>query len=670
MSGLGSIGRFVRGRKCDTQIEVNGSIFTAHKVVLQEHSSFFKKKIAQNGNQTNIVVDNVTVQGMEWCIDFMYTGNCPPKLSSLAFNLSDISGAVQTADVLQMEHLKATCLQLIQRNMTPQNCLEAVTIFRKYCKARVHEAQTYVKDNLGKVICQKDFIFVSEDDFFKYISGADPQVAWNAITLWVEHQPQRHRHLYKALDILLNSKLDLLPIMLQVNEYHLISQEPSCMERIVMEAECRESRWIHNMTADSSIKLLKLLTSVNLPNQRVAARLERAITEYLESHVDEAKDRYNDLSLEDFKTAISCIKFKTQVQWEYIVSWIKKGDSRTNHLLELIKVMDTNALTSKFISDHMRDIIKSSNDCLNYILDCLLKADSTKQSNSITSLAVFDSKTEVVTLIRTLANTYSEVKSPPAKGVSRIASIAGELFLHSGNSLYKLTIDGTWLKLSHIPDYSQSWTQLIAQKNQLLIISSKTTFQYTINTKVVKYHSGCSLGNGFSATCSDLCIFAVGGAQTHNHAKQCTLTNGWTDLPVMPIYASYPASTYFKNKLYVMGGSYAGSNSNSVACFDGTTWVSMSSMLRRRSQFSAMVYNSKILVVGGSSGLITPFEDVEEYDHNTKSWKQIGLINATKGVVSLGVCEVDKTSVPFKGHPEGTPPMLFIAGRMASRTTI
>jgi N-acetylneuraminic acid mutarotase len=117
-------------------------------------------------------------------------------------------------------------------------------------------------------------------------------------------------------------------------------------------------------------------------------------------------------------------------------------------------------------------------------------------------------------------------------------------------------------------------------------------------------------------------VIVMGGYDGANVLKTCEqyddVTNTWSAFPSFSTARRLFASAVVLGKIYIAGGSGASSGTqalSSVEVFNGTSWSSLpSSLSQARSSCEAVLYQNKLVVIGGLQALI------EVYDPITSTW--------------------------------------------------
>lgn len=104
-------------------------------------------------------------------------------------------------------------------------------------------------------------------------------------------------------------------------------------------------------------------------------------------------------------------------------------------------------------------------------------------------------------------------------------------------------------------------------------------------------------------------------------------------LPALPAARVGHVAGWISGKLYVAGGSVAGSISATGIVYDpaSNAWSSIASMSTARQYASAGVISGKLYVTGGSSGS-GPLNSLEAYDPSTNSWTTLAAPSTIDGV--------------------------------------
>ena len=131
-------------------------------------------------------------------------------------------------------------------------------------------------------------------------------------------------------------------------------------------------------------------------------------------------------------------------------------------------------------------------------------------------------------------------------------------------------------------------------------------------------------------------IYVVGGSNYRDQLRFDLQSNQATNLPQMKSHRHGLAAVIFNQEIYAIGGKGIGDNDckSDVEKFNGLTcsWTVVASLRVARYRPGACVINDQIVVVGGGSGKIEVYDNIED------EWNIIGECEELKDVFAIFPC--------------------------------
>uniref|UniRef100_H2Y9X1 BTB domain-containing protein n=1 Tax=Ciona savignyi TaxID=51511 RepID=H2Y9X1_CIOSA len=108
-----------QGKMCDVTLKVNGSKFTAHKIVLAAVIPYFTTMFTTDmaeANVNEIVINSIDDHALEHLINYAYTGK-------ITVNVETVQSVMIGANFLQLQVVKDFCANFMKSHLHPNNCL-------------------------------------------------------------------------------------------------------------------------------------------------------------------------------------------------------------------------------------------------------------------------------------------------------------------------------------------------------------------------------------------------------------------------------------------------------------------------------------------------------------------------------------------------------------------
>jgi kelch-like protein 12 len=220
------------GDLCNVEVHTKGGkVFQAHRLVLAACSPYFQAMfrtdlIERRSGIVHLELEDTDV--IEHLIDFCYTS----KIDITAENVQRI---LPTADLLQMNQVKAACCDYMSYHLDSSNCLGVWMFAEQHlCDKLALKASIYAREKFVDVVRRDEFLELPLDRL-QWLTkhpelniGCEDQVC-EAVLRWVGQEPKtRTCHL---VDLLQDIRLQLMHpdyVMSVLYQHPLVrSDEPS-----------------------------------------------------------------------------------------------------------------------------------------------------------------------------------------------------------------------------------------------------------------------------------------------------------------------------------------------------------------------------------------------------------------------------------------------------------
>ncbi|XP_078351999.1 kelch-like protein 40 [Oculina patagonica] len=247
---------------CDVKVVVKDKEFNAHKVVLAAASPFFLTLLASDMRESKeqlikIELEEATASVMEAVLQYVYTGDVSVTEES-AHNL------IATADYLFLPGLKTMACNLLNENVTIENCIFNYYFGDKYqCVELRDEARKMIYSDFSAVMKTEDFLSLDMKQVMKWVSSDDVTVnaeeeVFKGIVKWVSHNKSEREADFPSLlhqvrlvsishdfllnelvkeelvakntELCLNFVLEAMRVMVSANNGEGIQQQRKCLE--------------------------------------------------------------------------------------------------------------------------------------------------------------------------------------------------------------------------------------------------------------------------------------------------------------------------------------------------------------------------------------------------------------------------------------------------------
>ncbi|KAI3357286.1 hypothetical protein L3Q82_015732 [Scortum barcoo] len=216
---------------CDAVIRVDNAEFHAHKVVLCNHSPYFRALFTHWSTPDSRVFDipNVSPDIMKLIIEFAYTGNVPVTQE----NMQELFIA---ADQFNVKGIIEACSDLLEEQLSPQNCIGiwwfTDAYYNPYLKLK---ASLFMLKHFEEVATtSEEFLQLSQDELVKIIENDQlivkkEKMVFEAILRWITFAPEERRGHISLL--LSNVRLALMSpeyILENITDNELVRASEEC----------------------------------------------------------------------------------------------------------------------------------------------------------------------------------------------------------------------------------------------------------------------------------------------------------------------------------------------------------------------------------------------------------------------------------------------------------
>jgi hypothetical protein len=239
----------------------------------------------------------------------------------------------------------------------------------------------------------------------------------------------------------------------------------------------------------------------------------------------------------------------------------------------------------------------------------------------------------------------------------------------------------TWKKITSFPE-PFTHSQEVVVGNDIWFVGGYvgnhpgpgTTHVWIYDTVADSWMRGPDLpqarGAGAAALVGNTIYFTGGMNQSRTIDENTTyaldLNNqsaGWTQLANLPNGRNHVAAASLDGYLYVIGGQHGQEDGqeaqNEVDRYDPATnkWTQVASLPVNAGKShiteGTLVYDGRIIVVGGETGYNDPQRSIVDYDPATNTWNQLALLPAARSTVVAGIVD-GKLVVTTGNSPDPT----------------
>ncbi|XP_050060679.1 ring canal kelch homolog isoform X2 [Aphis gossypii] len=198
---------------CDIMLQTDdGIIVYGHKYILASATPYFKAMFSSfsESNKDRVNITKVDSTILKLLIDYIYTGE-------IMITHENVQFVLVAADLLQLDYVKQACVEFLQKQLDPSNCL-GIKVFADLhnCIELWSNCEAFIKNQFLEVVKCDEFLSLSSEEVIKLISCNDVNVpfeekVYECVIKWVKHE--------------LNQRIHLLPNLMEHVRLPLISKE-------------------------------------------------------------------------------------------------------------------------------------------------------------------------------------------------------------------------------------------------------------------------------------------------------------------------------------------------------------------------------------------------------------------------------------------------------------
>ncbi|XP_068730025.1 kelch-like protein 3 [Montipora capricornis] len=173
----------------DITVSVKDKVFKAHRLVLGAASPFFLSLLVSDMREgkeqfIRIELEEATGSVMEEVFKYIYTGN-------VAVTKENAHDLVAVADYLLLPGLKTLACDVLEENITTENCIVNYYFADKYqCLKLMGESRGFINSNFSSVMKTDDFLNLDIAQVMKWVSSDDVTVTseeeiFKGVVKWV-----------------------------------------------------------------------------------------------------------------------------------------------------------------------------------------------------------------------------------------------------------------------------------------------------------------------------------------------------------------------------------------------------------------------------------------------------------------------------------------------------
>ncbi|XP_077973723.1 kelch-like protein 40 [Styela clava] len=629
------------GRMFDYSIEVEDKTFPVHRIVLVACSGHFEEMFL---NETKEIaktkkLEGVSAQSVEQCINFMYSG----KINLTKENAEEI---LQAARLLKLERVIQGAFDVMQSNISTENCLAVVTLGQQLREKKMtKQAAQYVKNNFDKLSSSPDFPFIAKPFFIHCLQTwkKDHCTTWTAIMAWLKGRKiTNNENLLDFMDIIDTKNFSLEYIARTVLNEPLVQNCDVAKKNVLGYIFSDVLRLREQITPESFFPIKKAQEKYKLDNDLEVLEITNKFVMSHFKEISETED-FKQLTLENLLNFLVSPggRFSHEDdRWGAMLLWIKGKPDAENRFYELFRTLDLKRLSpTGMIKLKAEPLVNNSSECKNVLLEYILsnpkdKMVSRTRDKRIALLNAIGREIDVFNL------TTADWSNPPKIERSPymcIVNIESDLYFITQTSLLNLSNSNRWEKKAD-PALDCEQIQAVVFRGCIYVVGEETMpFYDPRSDSWSKSLRGCGLESGFCVAASDEAIYAVGGMSS----KGCEArrfdpdSKTWNMIRRMITGRFGASAAWYNGKIYVLGGGWYGVSYETVESYKITEnfWIRVASMTIPRSSFSAIVLDQTLYAVGGERNAEQKdINSIEFYNIKLKKWSVLHTMQY-KGII-------------------------------------
>ncbi|KAF0759416.1 Uncharacterized protein FWK35_00018029 [Aphis craccivora] len=220
---------------CDIMLQTDdGIIVYGHKYILASATPYFKAMFSKfcESKKDRVNITKVDSTILKLLIDYIYTGE-------IMITQENVEFVLVAADLLQLDYVKQACVEFLQKQLDPSNCL-GIKLFADLhnCIELLSNCEVFIKKQFLEVVKCDEFLSLSSEEVIKLISINDIGVPleekiYECVIKWVKHEFNRRKHLLPNL--MEHVRLPLISkeyLVENVVNEPLLKNDPKCKEYV------------------------------------------------------------------------------------------------------------------------------------------------------------------------------------------------------------------------------------------------------------------------------------------------------------------------------------------------------------------------------------------------------------------------------------------------------
>ena len=335
--------------------------------------------------------------------------------------------------------------------------------------------------------------------------------------------------------------------------------------------------------------------------------------------------------------------------YEAIIKWIKEKEVRQEYLIELMRLLDLNKISSQFLDDVVlnENLIAENLQCSNMVMKVLLNQMKNKAPSCSTSqiLSIGGHKDpRKVILISNQKSQQCFPCLPKENNYCRALKVQNYIYCVGGYGYlrqYCLKLDSDklcWESIASLDDH-RPFASAAVFRDKIVIAggcyygNSTDCYDYLLDKWISLAPLNQSRELRSELVAYNGCLYVLGGGTEHNPCLSSVemlsnLAGKWKVVQPMQTPRVNFAAVNYRNAVYAIGGSTAGdhNSSKSVERFDAGSrkWTYVSNLNVGRRSHAACVMQDKIFVVGGLNKEGKAVKEIECYDLSLNQWTVLG----------------------------------------------
>ncbi|XP_060869920.1 ring canal kelch homolog isoform X2 [Metopolophium dirhodum] len=220
---------------CDISIQTDDDkIVIGHKNVLIAGSPYFRAMFSDFDESYKDLVNIRELDSsiLQLLVDYIYTGE-------IMVSKENVQVLLPAANVLQLDFVIDACVEFIQKQLVPSNCLRIKAFADLHnCTELLSISEALIKNQFLEVVKSDEFLSLSSEALMKLISCNDLAVpfeekVFECVIKWVKHDLDRRKDFLHEL--MEHVRLPLLrpDILDNVVEEPLLNNSPKCNKFII-----------------------------------------------------------------------------------------------------------------------------------------------------------------------------------------------------------------------------------------------------------------------------------------------------------------------------------------------------------------------------------------------------------------------------------------------------